>query len=168
MKKKYSEHHIIPLSLWWIDNEANKERMFDPDHIFLHQKQNLHHWVVRKLRKKVNNILIRTPSKLWILHWVQRKFFEWIVDVPDRIILPQTNWLTKLIRLKEYEIKSILWQIWEWETYHVDDWRKNPPIQWNRNELIDENKQKLEKLFELERERAKRWLEYIQKAYVLA
>lgn len=158
-------HHNIPVSLRGTDDINNKRPVDSKDHLLIHKNQNIHHKTLRHTRLALNDTLMMTPKKLNKIQHLQRMYFSWVNKVPDRLIIPQTESLTKMIILREYQIKSILWQIGEKKKYNVHEARKNPPEQWTRYEIIDENKQKLEKLFEIEKDRAIAQIEYIKKVY---
>lgn len=167
MHNKTNVHHNIPISLRGIDHDANKYVIDAQDHVLLHKKQNISHNLLRKTRSSLNNTLMFTPNKLWKIHNLQRKYFKWIDSLPDRMIIPQTDSLTRMIAYREYQIKSIIGMLPDDQEYSIDDSWKQPPELWKRNEIIDENTQKLEMLFEVEKERSRKQIEYIKKVYWL-
>lgn len=162
---KREKHHVRPISLFWPDHDSNKELMESKEHSNLHKILNISSSMVRGLRCKVNDILLRTPERLKHVHAMQKKYFNNIDRLSNKDVYMHAWSFTKQIRRREWQLADLYDALGE-EWLVIDEgWKQRPSRKWKRPELIQESKEKMQMLFALEQLRARKNIEYVQKMY---
>jgi len=122
-KIKKENHHVIPFSLYWIDNEYNNNiiNILKEDHKKIHEWQNIKYHHIREYKKKTNWILV--PND-YVIDWrvdLRRRYFSNV----STCIFEQKNSLAQQINRYNLEIWSreivesnqsfedLVLQIWE-------------------------------------------------------
>lgn len=165
---RFEKDHVIPNSIWWTEDGSNIAMTPKERHKLKHEILKIPHSLIRNMRSQLNDTLIRTPNKLKIQQYYQREFFKNSNRLPEDLLWLQTDSFTRQILFREYQIRSIEWELWIEEKTQVEESLKIQPWKnWKHLELLDESRTKLEELFKLEQKKSIRAMQYIKDVYNL-
>lgn len=131
LDKNMEKHHIIPISLYWEDTEANILKISASEHKDLHECQNIPYRLLRSYRTKVNWILIPNDYTLDLKGELWKQYFSNARTYKEEQLT--------FIRLQGYLLSK---KTNSWALHYSEN------FSWAIDDLIEEQKIKVAKVME--------------------
>lgn len=100
------KHHVIPLSLWWLEIIENKLELEDKYHKLVHAILNINSRKIRDLKKKINDLDTPLEDVSRIEAKLIKEYMKNLEDLPEDIKIKTINSLIWQIQRLKYEIKK--------------------------------------------------------------
>jgi hypothetical protein len=108
-------HHVIPISLWWINNDNNILELSVYSHReILHKTLDIplkrHKLYNRKIRELTNGYLVIKPDAIDMIGDIQREFLHNMHRLPSRLIQEHVKTMMRLINDQRENFLRITWE----------------------------------------------------------